>query len=564
MELSGSQIIIKELIKQKVNLVFEFPGGSICPILDELYRQKTIKTIVFRHEQGAIHAADAYARVTHKPAVCMATSGPGASNLVTGIANAFMDSVPVVVITGQVAVWDIKKNPMVRQRGFQELDIVSVVKSITKAAFLVTDISELALIMEKAFFIANDGRPGPVLVDIPINIQYSLYKYKGTRLKAQKEPVRFSFADNDEVIKRFLSAKRPLVIAGGGVVLSSAQNELISLLKKFELPVVETLMGLTAVPGDYRLNFGLIGYAGSRSANTLVRQADFILGVGLRFDNRAFPEANKEFADGAYLIHVDCDKHELNHRVAVNRAVLSDAKTFLRDFLSALKNKDYEVNYEWMRQACIWRNDFEPQNQSISARLNPRFILSRLSMLLKNSDAVITTDVGQHQLWTAQYFKFAASHSLVTSGGLGTMGFGLPAAIGAKLARPSANVINITSDGSFQMSLHELATLKDNKLPVKIILLNNRCLGLVRQIQEFVFSQRYMSTRMNAQMDFVRISRAFGVDAISVTDELGVEPALKKVVSSRKSILVNFRIKQSENVFPVRIKGKTIYKNAAV
>lgn len=562
MELSGSEIIIQKLIKHKVKLVFEFPGGSICPILDELYRHKAIKTVVFRHEQGAIHAADAYARITHKPAVCMATSGPGASNLVTGIANAYMDSVPLVVITGQVAAWDLKKNPMVRQRGFQELDIVSVVKSITKAAFLVNDVSGLSEIMEKAFLIANVGRPGPVLIDVPINLQYSRCAYKDTKLRVQEKTIDCPVAYIEEVAERFLSAKRPLVIIGGGVILSSAQNELMSLLKKYRLPVVETLMGLTGVPSDYRLNFGLVGYAGSRSANTVVKEADFILGLGLRFDNRAFPDAGRAFAKGVYIAHVDCDQHEFNHRVAVSRAILSDAKIFLKRLLSLLKNKDYAIAYQWMRQISIWRDNFGRPRTIIPVGLNPRFILDRFSALLKRKDAIITTDVGQHQLWTAQHFKFNRPNTFITSGGLGTMGFGLPASIGVQFACPEALVVNITSDGSFQMNIQELATLKDYNLPIKIIILNNKCLGLVRQIQEFAFCKRYHSTMVNSNVDFVKIASSYGIKAFSVNRPGEIIPALKKLISSKESMLIDFAIKGSENVFPVRIKGKVIYNNA--
>lgn len=558
MKLTGAQIILKKIIEHKIGIIFEFPGGSICPVLDELYRYKKIKMICFRHEQAAIHAADAYARITKHPSVCMATSGPGASNLVTGIANAFMDSVPVVIITGQVAVWDLKKTP-VRQRGFQELDIVSVVKSITKAAFLVNHVSDLARTIDKAFFIAKTGRPGPVLIDVPINVQYTSCEYKDTSLKLQERKPEASRETIRGVIRKLITAEKPLLLVGGGVVLSSAEDGLLKLVKKYNLPVCATLMGLNSVPGDYKFNLGMVGYAGSRISHLAVKVADFILGIGTRFDNRAFPEANKEFSKTAFIVHVDCDRNELNHRVRVNKAILSDAGYFLRIFAQELNKTKYTVNRQWQEQINSWKKEFGDKPKD---KLKPPFILKRLSELLGKKVAVITTDVGQHQLWTAQYFKFKRPNSLVTSGGLGTMGFGLPAAIGAQLADPGAAVFNITSDGSFQMNIQELATVKDYRLPIKIILLNNRCLGLVRQIQQFAFCSRYASTRLNSGVDFVKIAFGYGIDAFSVKSPKDVEMALKKIIASKKSVLVDFRIDEFENVFPVRIKGKVIYNNA--
>lgn len=561
MGLTGAQIIVKKLIEHNIRIVFEFPGGSICSILDELNRIKKIRTLVFRHEQAAIHAADAYARITKKPSVCMATSGPGASNLVTGIANAYMDSVPVVIITGQVAVWDLKKDRPVRQRGFQELDIVSVVKTITKAAFLVNKVSDLPGVMDKAFFIAQQGRPGPVLVDVPINLQYTCCpagKYRRLNLK-WKKPLCSKSAIR-EIAKKLAAAKRPLVLAGGGVILSSAASELMSLLKRYQLPVAQTLMGLTSVAGDYALNLGFVGYAGSRISNLALKKTDFILGLGLRFDNRAFPGGNKDISPSAYIVHVDCDKAEFNHRVIADKTIFADARLFLKELLDELKKNEHNPKDEWIRDLHSGKNEI-PGRKNESG-LTPESILSGLSALLSNKKIIVTTDVGQHQLWTAQYFKFSKPNSLVTSGGLGTMGFGLPAAIGAQLAEPKARVLNITSDGSLQMNIQELATIKDYKLPVKIILLNNKCLGLVRQIQEFAFCRRYVSTKLNAAVDFVKIARAYGISAFSVKKPSQVKNALNKIIGSKKSMLVDFRISELENVYPVRIKGKVIYSRA--
>ncbi len=559
MKLTGAQIILRKLTENKVKIVFEFPGGSLCPVLDELYKHKAIKMVCFRHEQAAIHAADAYARIAGCPSVCMATSGPGASNLVTGIANAYMDSVPVVVITGQVAVWDLKGDRQVRQRGFQELDIVSLVKSITKAAFIVNDVSDLSEILSKAFFIAKEGRPGPVLVDVPVNVQYSLCEYKKSKERLNRKKLTCSKALVRDIAKKFVMSKNPLVLAGGGVILASAGDRLSRFVREYKIPLVETLMGVTAVSSDYDFNLGLVGYAGSRLAQSAVAQADFVLGLGLRFDNRAFPDGKKEFSKNAHIVQVDCDRHEMNHRVKVNQAVLADADLFLRDFIFELKKLEYKPKYEWLKQIMSWKEEYPVLRKN---KLSAAFIMDSLSKMLKNKNAVITTDVGQHQLWAAQHFKFTKVKSFITSGGLGTMGFGLPAAIGAQFSDSNALVFNITSDGSFQMNIQELATVIDYKLPVKIVLFNNKCLGLVRQIQEFAFCSRYASTRVNSNVDFVKIAKAYGIDAFSVNAPRAVVGAIKRVVNSRKSIMVEFNIDEFENVFPVRIKGKTIYDSA--
>ena len=564
MKNTGAQILLKKLIEHNVSVVFEFPGGSICPILDELYKYNKIKTIVFKHEQAAIHAADGYARILMRPAVCMATSGPGASNLVTGIANAFMDSIPLVIITGQVAVRDLKKNRPIRQRGFQELDIVSVVRSITKAAYSAKRVSDLPGVIDKAFFIASQGRPGPVLVDIPINLQYTqscrnvaaAKKYKQKALKCPGRIVK-------DTASQFAISKRPLIISGGGVILSRASSRLLGLLKSQRLVVLETLMGLTSVPSDYELNLGLVGYSGSRISEIALKEADFVLGLGIRFDNRAFPQGSAAFSKNAYIVHVDCDRNEFNHRVIADRTAWADVNWFLAEFNKKLGGLEILSKDCWRKRIKFLKRDSAPFSYACGGnRLRPQFILSKLSGMLKKKNIIVTTDVGQHQLWTAQHFNFYRENSLVTSGGLGAMGFGLPAAIGANFADRKARVFNITSDGSLQMNIQELATIRHYKLPIKIVLLNNKCLGLVRQIQEFAFDKRFESTLVNSEVDFVSIAKAYGINAFSVESENKVEAALNELVNSRESLLVDFHIGRNENVYPIRIKGKTIY-NAA-
>ncbi|RJP28965.1 MAG: biosynthetic-type acetolactate synthase large subunit [Candidatus Omnitrophota bacterium] len=554
MKNNGAEIITKKLSQHGVKFVFEFPGGSICPILDEIAKSPDIKIICFRHEQAAMLAAQGYSMATGKTSVCMATSGPGASNLVTGIANAYMDSIPVVVITGQVAVWDLKSRRKIRQRGFQELDIVSVARSITKHAYLVKDVNELGKVLDKAFFIAASGRPGPVLVDIPINVQYTQGKstsveFKSPRVVSLKNKIK-------PLVSKLLGSKRPLVVLGGGIMISGVKEQIGKIIMRHKIPVVTTLMGLSAIDSDCMLNLGLTGYAGSRQAEDALRQADFILGLGLRFDNRAFPKASKEFSRNAFIAHVDCDSSELNHRVRVNMAIEADLKVFIKEFDLQLKERPFVAGYDWRNS--VVRMKKELLNKRLRAK-GPCFLIQELSALLKNRHAIITTDVGQHQLWTAQCFDITDKQKLLFSGGLGAMGFGLPAAIGAQIARRNFQVVNITSDGSFQMNIQELATIREYNLPVKIIVLNNKTLGLVRQIQEFAFSKRYVSTVMNFDADFVSIAKAYGIKAKRIYRAGDAGRYLRELVNSRQSMLLEFVVNGTQNVYPVRIKGKTIY-----
>lgn len=563
MLIKGAQILIKKLIQHNVKFIFEFPGGSVAPILDEIFKSKRIKTIVFKHEQGSVHAADAYARITGKPSVCMATSGPGASNLVTGIANAYMDSVPMIAITGQVAEWDMKGDLPVRQRGFQELDIIQVVKSITKKTFLVKKIKDISKIVDEAFFVAQAGRSGPVLIDIPINLQYTQIPYKKSLVsehKIKQENIAISFGKIRKAVNKIVKAKRPLILAGGGLIASETTNKLRQLINKYDIPVCETLLGLTAVSSDYAYNLGLVGYAGSKASDLAVANADLILALGTRFDNRAFPQGQKCFSKNAYIIHVDCDKAELNHRVIANLFLQVGLAEFLDKFHKELNRHKFKIDKKWLKQLSLWKKRFYFSYNPSKKDVKPQRLIEELSDLTKNKRTIFTTDVGQHQLWSAQYLKFRKPKTFITSGGLGTMGFGLPAAIGCQFADRGALVINITSDGSFQMNIQELATIAHYKLPIKVIMINNRCLGLVRQIQEFAFGKRYQSTKLNQDINFCEIVSSYGIKSFKLTRPSQVGLYLKKLIDYKGSAFLDVRIKECENLFPIRVAGKVLYK----
>jgi acetolactate synthase-1/2/3 large subunit len=563
MLVKGTQILIKKLIQHNVKLIFEFPGGSTAPLLDEIYKNRHIRTIVFKHEQAAAHAADAYARITGKAGICMATSGPGASNLVTGIANAYMDSVPMIAITGQVAEWDMKGTMSVRQHGFQELDIIEVVRSITKKTYLVNKIEDISEIIDKAFFIAESDRPGPVLVDIPINLQYSQIAFRKKMITPRKFKHRkikiFSGAINNSV-EKFLSARKPLILVGGGIVISGCVDKLRELVYRYNIPVCSTLMGLSAISSDYKYNLGLVGYAGSKASNLAIENADLILALGIRFDNRAFPQGQKCFSKMAYIIHVDCDKAELNHRVIADMTLHSDLNDFLDKFSREIRKYKFLINSRWLKSIESWKSKFYFSYRKSNRIVKPQNILELLSELTKERNVIFTTDVGQHQLWAAQYLKLNNPKTFITSGGLGTMGFGLPAAIGCQFANRNALVINITSDGSFQMNIQELATIVYYKLPIKIIMFNNGCLGLVRQIQEFVFAKRYPSTRMNHNIDFCKIVDSYGIKSFKLTNPSQINSILSKTLNYKESAFLEVKIDEFENLFPIRVAGRVLYR----
>ncbi|MBL7198112.1 MAG: biosynthetic-type acetolactate synthase large subunit [Candidatus Omnitrophica bacterium] len=561
--ISGAQVLVKKLIEHNVKFIFEFPGGSIAPILDEIHKSKRLETVISKHEQGAAHAADAYARITGKPSVCMATSGPGASNLVTGIANAYMDSVPMVVITGQVAEWDMRGDTSVRQHGFQELDIVQVVKSITKKTFSVKRIEDIPKIIDEAFFIAESDRPGPVLIDIPINLQYTRIYYK----KAMNKICKFKPKNLDvsttlikKAIKGLTSSKRPLIFVGGGIISARCIDKLKYLTSKYNIPVCATLMGLNSITSYYKYNLGLVGYSGSKASNLAIENADLILALGIRFDNRAFPDGQKCFSKDAYIIHVDCDKAELNHRVIANLSLHSDLKIFLDKFIKELNRRHFKINNNWLNQIVSWKKKYYFHYAASKSVIKPQRLLEDISDLVKNKKVIFTTDVGQHQLWAAQFLKLTRPNTFITSGGLGTMGFGLPAAIGCQLADRKALIINVTSDGSFQMNIQELATIAYYKLPIKIIMLNNRCLGLVRQIQEFAFGGRYASTKLDHDVDFCKIVSAYGIKSLKVSEPSKLKEYLRKLIEYKGSAFLEVRIKEDENLFPIRIAGKIRYR----
>ncbi|HBT46461.1 MAG TPA: biosynthetic-type acetolactate synthase large subunit [Peptococcaceae bacterium] len=543
-KLTGSQIIIKALQEEGVDTVFGYPGGAVLPLYDELYGAK-IRHILTRHEQGAVHAADGYARVSGRPGVCIATSGPGATNLITGITNAFMDSVPLVVLTGQVGVG------MIGRDSFQEADITGITMPITKHNFLVRDVNELAGIMHEAFYIATTGRPGPVVVDIPKDITTQtavVERYppplnlRGYRVCREPHPLQIL-----QAARSIARAERPLLFAGGGVITSGAHEELKALAEKQDIPVIITMMGKGAFPEDHPLFVGMVGMHGTVAANYAVGECDLLIGIGVRFDDRVTGKLDK-FASKARIIHIDIDAAEIGKNVPAHIPIVGDARLALRALLDNLPRP--AVHPDWRARIRAWQEE-HPLHYDRNCGLKPQWVIEELHRLT-GGEAIVSTDVGQHQMWAVQYYPVKRPRSFISSGGLGAMGFGVPAAMGAQLARPEATVVAITGDGSFQMNSQELATISFYRLPVKIILLDNGYLGMVRQWQEFFFDRRYSYSDLAAgNPDFVKLAEAYGVPAVRVTEVSQLTEALETALEHKGPFLVDVKVDREENVLPM-------------
>lgn len=549
MKISGSEIFIRSLKEEKVSHIFGFPGATILGIYNQLL-DSDIQHILVRHEQGAIHAADGYARASGKPGVCLVTSGPGATNTVTGVATAFMDSIPVVIFTGQVP------TSMIGNDAFQEVDIVGITRSITKHNYLVSQVKDLARIIKEAFHIATTGRPGPVLVDLPRDVlmdeaefhypaEVSIRGYKPNYIGHPKQI--------EAALKLIAKAKRPVIYSGGGVIRSGARQELLELVNKTNIPTTSTLMGLGGIPGDHPRFLGMLGMHGTKYANLAVTECDLLIAIGARFDDRATGKLEK-FAPKAKYIHIDIDPATISKNVRVHIPIVGDAKLILREINKAVVPGDYSA---WIERIEEWKREFPLSYQQDDEIIKPQYVIEQIYDLVKDR-AIIATDVGQHQMWVAHYYKFNDRRILLTSGGLGTMGYGFPAAIGAQVACPDKLVFDIAGDGSFQMVLQELATAVQYNLPVKVAIINNQCLGMVRQWQELFMNKRYSGVCLKCAPDFVKLAESYGAVGLRASKPAEVRPVLNEAISVNKPVVIDFRVACEENVFPMVPAGAGI------
>jgi acetolactate synthase-1/2/3 large subunit len=548
MKLKGTQILLKALEEENVEIIFGYPGGAVLDIYDELFKSN-LKHILVRHEQGAVHAADGYARATGKVGVCLVTSGPGATNTVTGIATANMDSIPLVVFTGQVP------TGLIGNDAFQECDITGITRPCTKHNFLVRNIEDLAPTIKEAFHIARSGRPGPVLVDLPKNVMAASTEYDPDNIRIRNHET--SYKPSPKKIANFFemlkNAKQPLIMTGGGTILGKASEALTKFARKYRIPVTGTLMGLGSFPGSDPLWLGMLGMHGTYYANMAVSHCDLLFAVGVRFDDRVTGNI-ETFAANAKIVQVDIDPSSINRNVAVDLPIIGDTRAVLNDILKYFEEHHYaypeEERTQWFKQIAEWKKAVPLQYCQNGQVIKPQFVIETLYKLT-NGDAMITTEVGQNQMWTAQFFHFDKPNTFISSGGLGTMGYGLPAAIGVKCAFPDKHVVDIAGDGSIQMNIQELATAAQYKINVKIVLLNNGYLGMVRQWQELFYEKRYSYTDMTYAPDFVKLAEAYGIVGLRATKPEEVEPTLKQGLSLDKPVLMDFRVSREECVYPM-------------
>ncbi len=547
--MNGSEILLESLEQEDVEVIFGFPGAVLLALLDALLKSR-IRHVLVRHEQGAVHAADGYARVSAKVGVCLATSGPGATNLVTGIANAYMDSIPMVILTGQVP------TGLLGTDSFQEADIYGITIPITKHSYLVKDARELPRIVKEAFYIARTGRPGPVLIDLPKDILNQIVVEPTSSKMALKSYKVFGKGNNgqiEELAKAIAKSSKPVVYAGGGVITAEAAELLRDFVETCNLPVVTTLMGLGCLPSNHANFLGMVGMHGIVAANYAVDDCDLLIALGVRFDDRVTSGIGHKFATKAKIVHIDIDPAEIGKVVRANIPIVGDVRLVLEELATRLVAPNVT---EWWEQIRSWQKDF-PLRYEQDGRLSPQIILESVAEVA-GEDAIIATDVGQHQMWAAQCYPLQYARQFVTSGGLGTMGFGLPAAIGAQVAQPEKTVVLITGDGSLQMSIQELATIAQHKLPVKIVLMNNGVLGLVRQWQIILFEERFSEIQLDANPDFVKVAEAYGIKGIRVTTAQEVKACLQEAFEYQGPVLIDFVISPDEAVFPVVVPGSAI------
>jgi acetolactate synthase-1/2/3 large subunit len=549
-KIPGARALIKSLEAEGVDTIFGYPGGVVLPIYDELY-DSSIRHILVRHEQAAAHAADGYARATGRVGVCLATSGPGATNLVTGIATAYMDSVPIVAMTGQVV------TGLIGNDAFQEADITGITIPITKHNYLIKDGRELPQVIKEAFYIASTGRPGPVLVDIPKDISAGLVDYVPAE-KAQLQSYKPTYSGHPLQIKKacelISQAERPVLYVGGGAIIANASEEVRQLAEAIMAPVTTTLMGKGAFPEDHPLSLGMLGMHGTRYANYAIIDCDLLIAIGARFDDRVTGKI-ESFAPSAKIIHIDVDPAELGKNVRVDVPIVGDAKAVLKKLNATLKIK-LPRTAEWNRKVEAWKREYPLDYDKACNELKPQCIVERLNELVK--DGIFVTEVGQNQMWAAHYIRCKRPRTFISSGGLGTMGYGFPAAIGAKVGCPDKEVWDIAGDGSIQMNIQELATAVSNDIPVKVAILNNEFLGMVRQWQELFYNRRYSYTSMKGQPDFVKVAEAYGAVGIRVERNEDVKDAIVAASKSDSPVFIDFRVSKEENVFPMVPAGASI------
>jgi len=549
MKLNGAQILCESLVKEGVEVIFGFPGGALLPFYDALPNYPQLRHILVRHEQGAAHAADSYARVSGKVGVCLATSGPGATNLVTGIANAYLDSAPMVAITGQVS------RPFIGKDAFQEIDITGITLPITKHNYMVMAAGDMSTVVQEAFHIASTGRPGPVLIDIPkdVFVEEAEFRYRDkVDLRGYKPTLRGHPSQIKKAAKVISEANRPLIIAGRGVLISGASTELRELAEKAQIPVVNTLLGLGCFPRSHLLSLGMLGMHGLAHVNLALDAADLVIAIGMRFDDRATSKVST-FAPHARVIHIDIDPAEIGKNVKVDVPIVGDVKNVLRALNKVVDSKNH---VEWVSQIQEWEREHPSMAIRDTDSLLPQYIVRQISEITKG-DAIIVTGVGQHQMWSAQYFQYNKPNTLVSAGGLGPMGFELPAAMGAKVGSPDDTVWCIAGDGGFQMTIQELGTIVQENLAVKIAIFNNGFLGMVRQWQELFYERRYIATPLSGP-DFVKVAEAYGIAAMRVTDKLMVTSAIEKAMAYEGPFLIDFQVEPEENVYPMVPPGASL------
>ncbi|NMG83455.1 MAG: acetolactate synthase large subunit [Methanosarcinales archaeon] len=547
--ITGAKALIESLKKENVEVIFGYPGGAMLPIYDELY-DADIRHILVRHEQAAAHAADGYARATGKTGVCFATSGPGGTNLVTGIATAYMDSVPIVAVTGQVP------RSLLGVDAFQEADITGITMPITKHNYLIKKAEEIPRVVKEAFYIASTGRPGPVLIDIPKDVTTDLLDFnypEEINLRSYKPVAAVNIEQLKQAASLIKASEKPVIYAGGGIIISHAAEELLQFAELIAAPVTATLMGKGAFPDTHPLSVGMPGMHGTKYANYAIQESDLIIAVGARFDDRVTGKI-ESFAPSAKIIHIDIDPAEIRKNVRVDVPVVGDAKTVLTKLTALIKQHQPKTS-RWLGRVNKWKKEF-PLHYKKNDMIKPQYVVESIYELYP--DAIIVTEVGQNQMWAEQYFKYTKPRTFISSGGLGTMGYGFPAAIGAKVGRPDATVIDIAGDGSFQMNSQEIATAVQSEIPVVVAILNNGYLGMVHQWQELFFEERYSSTVIEESVDFVKLAEAYNAVGLRAVKPEDVKPILKEAVESGKPTIIDFIIDKTENVFPMVPAGAAI------